>query len=157
MLNLGFKVKVVDDLSRGKLKNLEHCKDLIEFIKGDLADCRTAELAVNGCSICFHLAAVVGDVRWMNTHLAEILKSLLINYQVIDACRKMNVNKMLYTSSACTYPINLQVNADLPPLKEDDALKCAPPDGDYGWVKLLGEIQCRSYHEMYGMNVVPAV
>lgn len=90
----------------------------------------------------------------MNTHPAEIFRSLLINYQVIDACRKMDVDKLLYTSSACTYPVDLQVNADLPSLKEDDALKCgAAPDGDYGWAKLLGEIQCKAYHETYGMKI----
>jgi nucleoside-diphosphate-sugar epimerase len=147
-------VKVVDDLSRGKLKNLEHCCEKIEFVKGDLTSPETAEKVVKGCNICFHLAAVVGGVQWMNTHPAEIFRSLLVNYQVIDACRKMDVDKLLYTSSACTYPVDLQVNADLPPLKEDDALKGgASPDGDYGWAKLVGEIQCRAYHETYGMKI----
>ena len=154
LLDRGSKVKVVDDLSRGKISHLDHCKERIEFIKGDLANPKTAEQALQGCSICFHLAAVVGDVRWMNTHPSEIFKSLLINYQVIDACRKMDIDKLLYTSSACTYPLDLQANPDLPPLKEEDVLKCgAMPDGDYGWAKLLGEVQCCSYQEMYGMNI----
>jgi nucleoside-diphosphate-sugar epimerase len=154
LLNRGSNVRVVDDLSRGKLTNLDHCKDRIEFIKGDLADPKVAENATNGCCMCFHLAAVVGDVRWMNTHPAEIFKSLIINYNVIDACRKMDIIKLLYTSSACTYPTTLQANSDMPPLKEEDALKGGGiPDGDYGWVKLLGEIQCRSYHELYGIKI----
>ena len=154
MLRRDAQVRIVDDLSRGKPRNLEHCFDKVEFVKGDLADPETAAKAVKGCSVCFHLAAVVGGVQWMNTHPAEIFKSLLINYQVIDACRKMDVDKLLYTSSACTYPVDLQANADLPPLKEDDVLKCgAMPDGDYGWAKLLGEIQCKAYHETYGMKV----
>ena len=59
----------------------------------------------------------------MNTHPAEVFKSLLMNYQVIEACRKMDVDKLLYTSLV-TYPVGFQTNADLPPLKEDDVLKC---------------------------------
>ena len=115
---------------------------------------RDCQKALKDCDVCYHLAAVVGDVRWMNTHPSEIFKSLLINYQVIDACRKMDVDKLLYVSSACTYPVGLQANADLPPLKEEDMLKCgATPDGDYGWTKLLGEIQCKAYNQMYGTKI----
>jgi nucleoside-diphosphate-sugar epimerase len=154
LVSRGAIVKVVDDLSRGKLENLEQSIDKIEFVKGDLANPEIAQKAVEGCSVCFHLAAVVGDVQWMNTHPHEIFSSLLINYQVIDACRRMDVEKLLYTSSACTYPVGFQANADLPPLKEDDALSCgATPDGDYGWAKLLGEIQCKAYNENYGVKV----
>lgn len=124
LLRRGAQVRVVDDLSRGKPHNLEYCIEKIEFDKSDLTHQEAVEKAVKGCSICYHLAAVVGGVHWMNTHPAEVFKSLLMNYQVIEACRKMDVDKLLYTSSVCTYPVGLQTNADLPPLKEDDALKC---------------------------------
>lgn len=154
LLREGNQIRVVDNLSRGSLKNLEHCLSKIEFIKGDLTSAETAQEAVKGCSACFHLAAVVGGVQWMNTHPSEIYQSLLMNYQVLDACRKADIDKLLYTSSACTYPTNLQATADLPPLKEEDVLKCgAMPDGDYGWAKLVGEIQCKAYHETYGMKI----
>jgi nucleoside-diphosphate-sugar epimerase len=89
----------------------------------------------------------------MNTHPSEIFKSLLINYNMIEACRKNQIDKLVYTSSACTYPVDLQTKTDLPPLKEEDALKGgAMPDGDYGWAKLMGEIQCKAYHEAYGLK-----
>jgi nucleoside-diphosphate-sugar epimerase len=154
LITKGAHIKVVDDLSRGTLQNLNHCNDKIEFYKGDLTNPEIAKNAMQDCEICYHLAAVVGDVRWMNTHPSEIFKSLLIDHQVIDACRKTDIDKLLYASSACTYPVGLQANADLPPLKEEDILRIgAAPDGDYGWVKLIGEIQCKSYHEIYGTEV----
>jgi len=153
LLTKGARVKVVDDFSRGTLQNLKHCIDKIELFEGDISNPEIARNALEGCDICYHLAAVVGDVRWMNTHPSEIFKSLLINYQVIDSCRKMDIEKLLYVSSACAYPVGLQANADLPPLKEDDALESgAMPDGDYGWAKLMGEIQCKAYHETYGLK-----
>jgi len=154
LLRRNCEIRVVDDLSRGTIRNIEHCIDKIEFVKGDLTNRKTAENAAKGCDLCFHLAAVVGGVKYMTTHPAEIYKTMLINYNVIDACRKMNVERFLYTSSACTYPVNLQANATQPPLREDAVLKYgAMPDSDYGWVKLLGEIQCQAYYKSYGMKI----
>jgi len=155
LLRKDAQVRVVDDLSRGTIRNLEHCVDRIEFVRGDLTDKKTAEDLAKDCDVCFHLAAVVGGVKYMTSHPAEIYKTMLINYNTIEACRKMDVERFLYTSSACTYPVNLQADVTQPPLREDDVLKCgAMPDSDYGWVKLLGEIQCQAYHEAYGMKTV---
>jgi nucleoside-diphosphate-sugar epimerase len=154
LLRRNADVRVVDNLSRGNISNVAHCKDKIEFIKGDLANAKTAEVAVRDVETCFHLAAVVGGVEFMATHPAEILKNVPIDYNVIDACRKMNVDRLLCTSSACTYPVDLQTAEEQPPLREDDALAHgAKPDGHYGWTKLLSEIQCQAYHRSYGMKI----
>jgi nucleoside-diphosphate-sugar epimerase len=154
LLRRNADVRVVDDLSRGNISNISQCKDRIEFIKGDLADAKTAEEAVRDMEICFHLASVVGSVEFMSSHPAEIFKNVSINCNVFEACRKMNVDRLLYTSSACTYPVDLQTAEDQPPLKEDAVLACgAKPDSDYGWTKLLGEVQCQAYHRSYGMKI----
>jgi nucleoside-diphosphate-sugar epimerase len=154
LLRRNADVRVVDNLSRGNISNIAHCKDKIEFIKEDLTNIKTTETAVRDVEICFHLAAVVGSVEFMASHPAEIFKSVSINNNVIDACRKMNIDRLLYTSSACAYPVDLQTAEDQPPLKEDDVLAHgAKPDSDYGWAKLLGEIQCQAYHRSYGMKI----
>ncbi|XES78370.1 MAG: NAD-dependent epimerase/dehydratase family protein [Candidatus Bathyarchaeia archaeon] len=155
LLCQGAHVKVADDLSRGSIRNLMHCLDEIEFVNCDLACPESAPHVLKDCDVCYHLAAVVGDVQWMNTHPSEIFRSLLINYHVIDACRKLDTAKLLFVSSACTYPVGLQSNPELPPLREEDMLTFgAMPDGDYGWTKLLGEIQCKAYNKTYGTSVV---
>ena len=110
LLAKGVQVNVVDNLSRGTLQNLEHCNDEIVFFNGDLSNPEIAQNALQDCDICYQLAAVLGDVRWMNTHPSEIFKSLLLNYQVISTCRKMGTDKLLYVSSACTYPVGLQAD-----------------------------------------------
>jgi nucleoside-diphosphate-sugar epimerase len=154
LLKKNADVRVVDDLSRGSVINLNHCKDRIEFIKGNLMDARTAEEAVRNVDACFHLAAIVGGVDFMTTHPAEIFNSVSINNNIIDACRKMDVDRLLFTSSACIYPVDLQIAEEQPPLKEKDALQYgAKADSDYGWTKLLGEIQCQAYHRSYGMKI----
>jgi nucleoside-diphosphate-sugar epimerase len=155
LVSRGLKVRVVDDLSRGSLDNLQQCLDKIDFIQGDIADMKIAEDALKGCDYCFHLAAVVGGVSFMNSNPDQIFKSMLINYNMFEADRKMDLSNLLYVSSACTYPVNLQLTESQPSLKEEDVLKCgAMPDSDYGWVKLVGEIQSQAYVRSYGMPIV---
>lgn len=148
------EVRVVDDLSRGKMDNLKKCLNQVEFIHEDLEDASVALKCVEDVDFCFHLAAVVGGIEFMKSYPAKMCKNIRINYNIIEACRRSDVERMLYVSSACVYPIALQKDASKAPLKEEDALKYgADPDGYYGWSKLLGEIQCRAYHEEYGMNI----
>ena len=74
----------------------------------------------------------------MTTHPAKIFKSVTIDNNVIEGCRKLNVDRLLYTSSACTYPVDLQTTENQPPLKENNTLEHgAKPDSDYGWTNLL--------------------
>lgn len=151
LVERGSKVRVVDDLSRGNLRNLN--EDEVEFRRGDLAEKTVAEKSLKDIDLCFHLAAVVGGVEFMDSHPAEIFKNVMIDRNVLEASRKMNIDRILYTSSACVYPIDLQ-EKDGRLLKEEDAFKGgANPDGDYGWTKLLGERQCLSYQDIYGINI----
>lgn len=152
LINKGAHVKVVDNLIRGKLSNITHCRDKIEFVKGDLAKRPVAYKLTRNIDVCFHLAAAVGGVQFMASHPAEIFKSVCIDHNVIDACWKTSVKRLLYTSSACVYPVSLQKHVNQRPLKEDDPYS-VEPDTDYGWVKMLGEIQCRAYHRAYGMKI----
>jgi nucleoside-diphosphate-sugar epimerase len=147
-------VRVIDDLSRGFESNLAPHKNEIEFIRGDLGKEETARAALKDIEACFHLAAVVGSVQFMNNNPSEIFRAVTINNNILEGCRQEGVDRVLFTSSACTYPISRQTAHEQPPLKEDEALKYgASPDGDYGWTKLLGEIQCQAYHRSYGMNI----
>ena len=154
LLRLGAKVRVVDDLSRGKRENIAHFFDQIEFQKGDLAEKSFAIEALRDIDICFHLAAVVGGVEFMNSHPAEISKNLSIDRNVIDGCRLMDTERLLYTSTACTYPTSLQEEVDVPALKEEDAFRHGvKPDSFYGWTKIVGEVTCQAYHDAYGMKI----
>jgi nucleoside-diphosphate-sugar epimerase len=147
-------VRVVDDLSRGTEQNLADSKSKIEFIHGDLRKEEIARTALKDIDDCFHLAAVVGSVQFMNNNPSEIFRAVTINNNILEGCRQEGIERLLFTSSACTYPINRQTAHEQPPLREDEALKYgASPDGDYGWTKLLGEIQSQAYHRSYGMKI----
>src|SRR6516165_1539420 len=54
----GRKVRVLDDLSTGRLDNFRHVRDRIEWIEGSITDMKAVEAATNGVQWVFHLAAL---------------------------------------------------------------------------------------------------
>jgi nucleoside-diphosphate-sugar epimerase len=100
----------------------------------------------------YNLAANMGGIGFIHAHKAEIMHdNVLINMHMLEAARLNRVNRYLYTSSACIYPLYKQHSPDVAPLKEEDAYPADPEDG-YGWEKLFSERQCRHYREDYGLE-----
>jgi nucleoside-diphosphate-sugar epimerase len=101
----------------------------------------------------YALAADMGGMGYISAHHAEILRNnLLINIHTLDAARENGVKRYLYTSSACVYPEYRQTDANVTPLKEEDAYPAQPQDA-YGWEKLVTERLCTHYQEDYGMEM----
>src|SRR3984885_8244965 len=100
----------------------------------------------------YALAADMGGMGFISAHHAEILRNnSLINIHTLDAARENGVGRYLYTSSACVYPEFMQTDANVTPLKEQDAYPAQPQDA-YGWEKLISERLCLHYAEDYGME-----
>ena len=94
----------------------------------------------------------MGGMGFISAHHAEILhNNSLINIHTLDAARENGVKRYLYSSSACVYPEFKQTNADVVPLKEEDAYPAQPQDA-YGWEKLVTERLCAHYREDYGIQ-----
>jgi nucleoside-diphosphate-sugar epimerase len=77
--------------------------------------------------------------------------SVLINTHMLMAAAEAGVERYFYSSSACVYNADKQVNEDVIPLKEADAYPGMPEDG-YGWEKLFSERMCRHFHEDFGLT-----
>ena len=123
-----------------------------EFQIADLRLRDDAMNAVKGVEEVYALAADMGGMGFISAHHAEILyNNSLINLNTIEAARVHGVDRYLYTSSACIYPEHLQTEADVKPLREEDAYPAAPQDA-YGWEKLVSERLCTHYREDYGLN-----
>lgn len=153
LVNLGASATVIDNLSRGKLANLVNVKNNIEFIKGNLTDFSTQKYFEDK-EIVFHLACPVGGVKLMSTKQLISSTIPIIDKNVFEACRKYDVEKVIYTSTACVYLTFLQTKEfEDYFLREEDALLLgAKPESLYGWGKLYGEHLARRYHEEYGIN-----
>jgi nucleoside-diphosphate-sugar epimerase len=123
-----------------------------EFQLLDLRRWENCLAATKDVDQVYALAANMGGIGFIETNKAVIVRdNTLINLQTIEAARQNGVNRLLYTSSACIYPGYLQKNADVTPLKEEDAYPADAEDG-YGWEKLYMERTCRHYTEDFGLE-----
>jgi GDP-D-mannose 3',5'-epimerase len=122
-----------------------------EFLQIDLRDRRNCAAAVAGVDEVYHLAADMGGIGYISQSHAEItLNNTLIDVGMVEAAQKAGVSRFLYSSSACVYPQFLQHDANVVPLKEEDAFPAQPEEG-YGLEKLYTEKLCQYFTEDYGM------
>jgi nucleoside-diphosphate-sugar epimerase len=108
--------------------------------------------ATEGVDHVYALAADMGGMGFISSNHSQILhNNTLINFHTLDAARENGVSRYLYTSSACIYPEHLQEEADVVPLKEEDAYPAYPQDA-YGWEKLITERLCMHYRQDHGIE-----
>ena len=125
--------------------------DADEFLLADLRRPDACLEALIGAEEVYALAADMGGMGYISTHHAEILhNNALINLHTLAAARAHGVQRYLYTSSACVYPEHLQTDAQVTPLREEDAYPADPQDA-YGWEKLFTEKACQYYRDEYGL------
>ena len=123
-----------------------------EFELLDLRKWESCIRATRGVDHVFALAADMGGMGYISSNHATILRNnTLISMQTLEAARLSGVGRYLYTSSACVYPEYRQLDADVTPLKEEDAFPAAPQDA-YGWEKLLSELTCGFYTDEFGLE-----
>jgi GDP-D-mannose 3',5'-epimerase len=108
--------------------------------------------ATRGVEEVYALAADMGGMGFISCHHARILyNNSLINLHTLEAARINGVKRYVYASSACVYPEYKQLDANVTPLKEEDAYPAQPQDA-YGWEKLVSERLCTHYREDYGIE-----
>src|SRR5207245_11164780 len=73
----GAKIRVADDLSSGKLENLNESLSSIEFCEGDLRDRDFTRQVMAGMEVVFHLAACHGGRGFIDTHPADCATNLV--------------------------------------------------------------------------------
>src|SRR5579864_452872 len=123
-----------------------------EFMLLDLRRWENCLQATLGVDEVFAMAADMGGMGFISAHHAQILhNNSLIDLHTLDAARQNGVRRFLYTSSACVYPEYRQMDANVTPLREEDAYPALPQDA-YGWEKLLTERLCTHYREDYGLE-----
>ncbi len=156
-------VTVVDDLSSGKLENLNESKNKIKFVKKDLEYITKEEIKnlFKEQEVVFHLAAVHGGRGYIQNHPADVCSNLSIDHHVFEACTDAGVDKVAFASTACVYPTDLQKNIgsdyklkekDTDPTNLDSYMSA---DIEYGWGKLMSEIQLNSFIKQYGLKGCP--
>jgi len=160
LVGLGSEVVVLDNLSSGTLENLEKSLPEIKFVDQDLEYSSLDNLVrlFRGHEIVFHLAATHGGRGYIDSHPADITSNFAIDHHVFEACATSGVGKVVFASSACVYPPKLQSKVGSSYLlREEDAPvehldQPLSSDLEYGWAKLMGEMQLNSFIRQYDIQ-----
>ena len=129
-----------------------------EFIIGDLrVSSVVAEVLwlEKSFDLVFQFAADMGGANYIfsGEHDADVMhNSASINLNVSYWASKYGVGEILYSSSACIYPMEAQETTDNKGLKESDAYP-VHPDSEYGYEKIFSERLYDSFRRNYNLNI----
>jgi GDP-L-fucose synthase len=120
--------------------------DKAEHILGDLTSFEFCKDITKGMDFVFHLAGIKGSVEVTKAKPASFFVPLLmINTNVLEACRINQVQKVVYTSSIGAY-------ASAEVFKETENLDGPPMDMFPGWAKRMAELQIQAYKIQYNLD-----
>jgi nucleoside-diphosphate-sugar epimerase len=123
-----------------------------EFLQLDLRRWENCLQATQDIDEVYALAADMGGMGYISSNHAQIMRNNnLLDIHTLDAARTNGVTRLMYPSSACVYPEFLQEEADVTPLKEEDAYPAMPQDA-YGWQKLISERTCMHFQEEFDIE-----
>jgi len=125
------------------------------LIECDLHEVTSARRVMADQQVVFHLAATIGGRGYIDTHPADCCGNFALDYNVISEACRAGVEHVSYASSACVYPVSLQTEYNSTHLlEENEAFKdeTGNSDREYGWAKLMGEMQLLAFHGQYGLK-----
>jgi nucleoside-diphosphate-sugar epimerase len=144
----GHNVTILDNMSYGKEDNLKVDGEWVydTFI---LDDIRSERMAIHceNMDIVIHLAGIAPLPDCQLNPLAAYDNNLLGTLNVLEACRKTSVKKIIFSSTSAVYE-----NCSNYPLKEKKL--DTPPDLIYSMSKRNCELACLSYASNYNMDIV---
>ncbi len=117
-----------------------------EHVRADLADFNLCKELTKGMDYVFHVAGIKGSINVTRSKPASFFVPLLMmNTNMLEACRLNRVRKVVYTSSIGAYP-----SAEV--FKESDGDDGPPMDMFPGWAKRMAEMQVQAYRIQYGLE-----
>jgi len=141
----GHQIRVIDNLSSGRLENLAHRRD-VEVIIGDLKNPQDAQKAVRGVDAVFHFAANP-EVRVSTTNPdIHFNENVVAAFNLLEAMRKNDVSQLVFASSSSVYG-----EPDEIPVDENAPLR---PVSVYGASKAACEHLIHAYAKLYGFRAV---
>src|SRR3989338_7246792 len=142
----GHQVRVLDDLSSGKLENLASVRDRIEFLKGDIRDQQAVITACQGIEYVIHEAAWRSVPKSMEDPVGYAQTNVVGTAHLLDAAVRVKVKRLVFISSSSVYGETEQM-----PLREELPTR---PISPYAASKLMGEIYCGMFARSFGLETV---
>ena len=142
----GHRVRVLDDLSSGRLENLAGVQDRVEFLQADIRDRQALAKACAGIEYVIHEAAWRSVPKSMADPYGYTEVNVLATVGLLDAAVKAKVTRLVCVSSSSVYGETTQV-----PMREDHP---ARPVSPYAASKLADELFCGLFSRALGLETV---
>lgn len=147
LLGKGYKIRVLDNLSTGKVANLPIENPDLELVVGDVANSAVVEQAMRGCGAVVHLAAVASVQASVDDPVATHQANFVGTLNVCQSMLKAGVARVVFASSAATYGNNGEGTA----IVEETSKSPLTP---YASDKLSSEYYLDFYRREHGLEPV---
>lgn len=142
------KVRVLDNLSEGKMRNIAGFigRNDFEFIEGDITDPSICMKACEGMDYVTHQAALGSVPRSIETPLKTNAANVTGFLNMLTAAKDSGVKRFVYASSSSVYGDSIK----LPKVEEHIGSPLSP----YAASKFVNEVYAGVYALNYGMEVI---
>ena len=148
LIDSDYEVVVVDNLSIGRFENISHLLEhsKFTFLQADITDFDAIEIVFKDADWVFHLAALADIVPSIENPAEYYQSNVRGTFNVIEACRKYNVKKIIYSASSSCYGIPNKY-----PTNESAEIR---PQYPYALTKNLGEQLVMHWCQLYNLPAV---
>ncbi len=155
LLGDGQDVTILDNLSTGRLENIEAFRNdpKLQFVKGDIRDTSLVQLLVAECDVIFHLAAAVG-VQLIADDPVRTIETNIGGTETVLAVANKFGRRILLASTSEIYGKSENI-----PFREDDDIVLGSTSfsrWSYACSKAVDEFLGQAYYQQYGLDVVIA-
>ena len=148
LIKLNFEVVVIDNLSVGRRENISHLNEnsKFTFVDADISNFDLIEPIFRGADLVFHLAALADIVPSIENPTEYYKSNVTGTFNVLQACRKHKVKKIIYAGSSSCYGI-----PDEYPTKEIASIR---PQYPYALTKNIGEQLVMHWCQLYNLPAI---
>ena len=146
LIRQGARVRIIDNFATGFRENLEEIEGDFDFIEGDITNADDVAKAVEGVEIVFHQAALPSVPRSVEDPIETHRVCVDGTFDLLLKSRDAGVKRFIYAASSSAY-------GDQPTLPKVETMR-ADPLSPYAVAKLTGELYCRAFHSVYGLETM---
>jgi UDP-N-acetylglucosamine 4-epimerase len=148
ILDLGYKVRVLDNFSTGKKRNIKEFLDNsnFELIEGDIRELVTCQQACNSIDYVFQQAALCSVPRSINDPKISNDVNITGTLNMLIAARDNKVKRFVYASSSSVYGDE----PNLPKIED----RIGKPLSPYAITKKVNELYARNFYELYKLPAI---
>ncbi|CAN5405083.1 SDR family oxidoreductase [soil metagenome] len=146
LIRQGARVNIIDNFATGFQENLDEITGDFDFIEGDINDDAAVAKAIEGVDVIFHEAALPSVPRSVDNPAETHEVCVNGTFNLLIKAKEAGVRRFIYAASSSAY-------GDQPVLPKVETMR-PDPLSPYAVAKLTGELYCRAFNNVYGMETM---